>query len=74
MESCGHVSWEDLLEGTENWSGCEPDSCALKRVVPDVTDVLKNRIWTDTQEEMRYEDSPVKAHTHHLDGNRSIER
>ena len=39
VESCGDVSWEDLLEEFENWSDCEPDSCAHVRVVPDVTDV-----------------------------------
>ena len=33
------MSWVDPLEKLENWSSCEPDSCALVRVVPDVTDV-----------------------------------
>ena len=40
LESCGDLSWKDFLEEFENWSGCEPDSCARVRVVPDVTDVL----------------------------------
>ena len=39
MESCGDVSWEDLLEEPEDLSDREPLSCELVRVVPDVTDV-----------------------------------
>ena len=39
MESCGDVSWEDLLDNPEDLPDCEPDSCAHVRVVPDVTDV-----------------------------------
>ena len=39
LESCGDLSWEDLLEKHEDQSDCEPDSCAHVRVVPDVTDV-----------------------------------
>ena len=94
VESCGDVSWEDLLDNPEDLSDCEPDSCAHVRVVPDVTDVPVHTLcvvtelcdvspcgsdWefvepqsfsfsqkrahfcTDTQEEMRYEGSPVKA-------------
>ena len=38
MESCGDLSWEDLLEEFEKWSDCEPDSRARVRMVPDVTD------------------------------------
>ena len=40
LESCGDLSWEDLLEKHEVLSDCEADSCAHVRVVPDVTDVL----------------------------------
>ena len=40
LESCGDLSWVDLLEKREDLSDCEPDSCAHVRVVPDVTDVL----------------------------------
>ena len=40
VESCGDVSWEDLLDNPEDLSDCEPDSCGLLRAVPDVTDVL----------------------------------
>ena len=40
MESCGDVSWEDLLEEPEDLSDREPLSCKLVRVVPDVIDVL----------------------------------
>ena len=94
LDSCGDLSWEDLLDKPEDLSDCEPDSCAHVRVVPDVIDVLvspssvvtelcdvspcvsdwefvepqsfsfykKRAHWgTDTQEEMRYEGSPVKA-------------
>ena len=39
LESCGGLSWEDLLEKHEDLSVCEPDSCAHVRVVLDVTDV-----------------------------------
>ena len=39
MESCGDVSWEDLLEEPEDLSDREPLSCELVRVVPDVIDV-----------------------------------
>ena len=95
MESCGDVSWEDILDNPADLSDCEPDSFALVRVVPDVTDVLvspssvvtelfdvspccldwdfvelqsfsfskrRAHCGIDTQEEMRYEGSPVKAH------------
>ena len=97
VESCGDVSWEDLLDNPEDLSDCEPapcepDSCAHVRVVLDVTDVLvspssvvaelcdvspcgsdgefcgpqsfskkRAHCGTYTQEEMRYEGSPVKA-------------
>ena len=40
MESCGDVSWEDLLDNPEDLSDCEPDSCAHVRVVLDVTDAI----------------------------------
>ena len=39
LESCGDLSWGDLLEKHEDLSDCKPDSCAHVRVVPDVTDV-----------------------------------
>ena len=39
LESCGDLSWKESLEEFENWSDCEPDSCARVRVVPDVPDV-----------------------------------
>ena len=39
LESCGGLSWRDLLEKLEDLSDCEPDSCARVRVVPVVTDV-----------------------------------
>ena len=40
LESCGDLSWVwDPLEKHEDLSDCEPDSCALVRVVPDVTHV-----------------------------------
>ena len=74
LESCGDLSQKDPLEDFENWSDCEPDSCARGHVVPDVTDVLVSlfaligNLWNrsalccaDKQEEMRYEGSPVKA-------------
>ena len=44
LESCGGLSWEDLLEKPEDLSDCEPDSCAPVRVVLDVTDVLVSGI------------------------------
>ena len=40
LESCGGLSWEDLLEKHEDLSNCEPDTRAHVPVVPDVTDVL----------------------------------
>ena len=40
LESCGGLSWEDLLEKQEDLSDCEPDSCAHVHVVLDATDVL----------------------------------
>ena len=40
VESCGDVSWEDILDNPEDLSDCEPDSCAHVRVVPDVIDVF----------------------------------
>ena len=40
VESCGDVSWEDLLDNPEDLSDCELDSCAHVRVVPHVTHVL----------------------------------
>ena len=39
LESCGDVSWEHLLEESEDLSDREPVSCELVRVVPDVIDV-----------------------------------
>ena len=39
LESCGNLSWRDLLEKHEDLSDCEPDSCARVRVVPGVTGV-----------------------------------
>ena len=38
-ESCGGLSWEDLLEKPQDFSDFEPDTRAHVRVVPDVTDV-----------------------------------
>ena len=35
VESCGDVSWEDLLDKPGDLSDCEPGSCAHVRVVPD---------------------------------------
>ena len=92
LESDEDLSWEDPLKELESWSGCEPDSRARVRMVPDVTGVpvspssaitelcdvssccsewdfvepqscsfSEKRIWTTTQEEMRYEDSPETA-------------
>ena len=95
MESCGDVSWEDLLEEPEDLSDNDPVSCELVRAVPDVIDVpvssssvvtelcdvspccsdrefvvkpqsfsfskKRAHCCTDTQEEMRYEGSPVIA-------------
>ena len=40
MESCGDVSWEDILDNPVDLSDCGPDSCAHVRVVLDVIDVL----------------------------------
>ena len=37
LESCGNLSWEDLLE--KHLSDCEPELCAYVRVVPDVAGV-----------------------------------
>ena len=39
LESCGDLSWVDLLEKHGDVSDRESDSCAHVRVVPDVTDV-----------------------------------
>ena len=39
LETCGDLSWGDILEKREDLSGCEPDSCARVRVVLVVTDV-----------------------------------
>ena len=94
LESNEDLSWEDPFDDVEEWSGCEPDSCASVRLVPDVTDApvspspvvtelcgasLHFSDWslvepqsfsfskklahccTVTQEEVRCEDSPVKA-------------
>ena len=89
LESCGDLSWEDLLDKRENLSDREPYSRARVRLVTDVPvspssvvtepcdlssgcldwEVVepqsfsssKKRVWTATQEEMRHEDSPVKA-------------
>ena len=95
LESCGDLSWEDLLDKPAEMSDRETVSCELVRVVPDVTDVPVSpssvvtefcdvssmcsdrefeepqffsfskkhaHCCTDTQEEMWYEGSPVKAH------------
>ena len=40
VESCGDVSWEDILDNPEDLSDCELDSCAHVRVVLNVTGVL----------------------------------
>ena len=40
MESFGDSSWGDPLEKLDDLSECELVSCALVRVVLDVTDVL----------------------------------
>ena len=40
LESCGGLSWEDLLEKPEDLSGCEPQTRVDVSVVPDVTDEL----------------------------------
>ena len=40
LESDEDLSWEDTLDEFKSWSGCEPDSRACVRMVPDVTDVL----------------------------------
>ena len=40
LESCGDLSWGDLLEKPEDLSDGEPDSRVDVLVVPDVTDVL----------------------------------
>ena len=39
LESGRDLSWKDPLEDFENWSDCEPDSCARVHVVLDVTGV-----------------------------------
>ena len=39
MESCGNLSWEDLLEKHEDLFDYEPEPCAHVRVVPDVAGV-----------------------------------
>ena len=39
LESCGGLSWEDLVEKPKDLSDCEPDTRAQLRMVPDVTDV-----------------------------------
>ena len=46
LESCGDLSWEDLLGKHKVLSDCEADSCAHVRVVLDVTDVLVSlHLW-----------------------------
>ena len=40
LESDEDLSWEDPLDDFKCWSGCEPDSRARVRKVPDVNDVL----------------------------------
>ena len=40
LESCGDLSWRDLVEKHEDLSDCESDSCAHVRVVLVVIDVL----------------------------------
>ena len=40
LESCGGLSWKDLLEKREGWSGLEPETRVGVLVVPDVTDEL----------------------------------
>ena len=40
LESCGDISWEDLLVEPDDLSDRELVSGELVRVVPDVTDVL----------------------------------
>ena len=77
MESCGGFSWEHLLEEPEDLSDCEPACCELVRVlcacawwstpcsdwefVEPQSFSLLQKMCPDTQEEMRYEGSPVKA-------------
>ena len=39
LESCGGLSWRDLLEKPEDWSDLEPEAWVDVLVVPDVTDV-----------------------------------
>ena len=39
LESCGDLSWEDLLDKPDDLSDCDPDSCEHVRVVPVVPDV-----------------------------------
>ena len=39
LESCGGLSWEDLVEKPEDLSYCEPDTHAHVRVLLDVPDV-----------------------------------
>ena len=40
LESCVDLSWCDLMEKFEDLSEFQPDTCALVRVVLDVTDLL----------------------------------
>ena len=40
LESCGGLSWRDLLEKHEDLSDCETEARAHVRVVHDVIDVL----------------------------------
>ena len=39
MESCGDLSWEDLLDMPEDLSGRESEAWVVAPVMPDVTDV-----------------------------------
>ena len=48
-ESCGDLSWVDLLEKREDFFDYEPDSCAHVRVVPDVIDVLVSPLSVVTE-------------------------
>ena len=40
VESCGDLSWEDLLDKSEDLSGRESEAWVVVPVMPDVTDVL----------------------------------
>ena len=49
LESCGGLSWCDLLEIPEGWFDSEPDTRAEVRVVPDVIDVLVSPSFVVTE-------------------------